>query len=182
MPDISIRPATPSDIPAITAIYAHAVIHGSASFELTAPNEPEMRRRFDALMDSGHPYLVCEDAGTAKLLGYAYAGAHRPRPAYRWAVESSIYIAPESQGTGIGKALLTALLEEAEQCGFRQMVAVVGDSTHTASIRLHEALGFEMVGTLKNVGRKFDRWLDVVLLQRALGPGSDTPPETEPGK
>ncbi|AXS42089.1 GNAT family N-acetyltransferase [Breoghania sp. L-A4] len=171
----SIRPAAPADIPAITAIYAHAVTHGTASFELTPPNETEMRRRFDALMASHHPYLVFEDDGV--VLGYAYAGPHRPRPAYRWAVESSIYIAPERQGMGIGKALLAALVDEATVRGFRQMIGVVGDSTHAASIRLHEAAGFEVIGTVKNVGRKFDRWLDIVMLQRALGDGAKTPPE-----
>ncbi len=170
-----IRPAVAADIPAITAIYDHAVRFGTASFELTPPDEREMRRRFDALMASGHPYLVHEDAGT--VLGYAYAGPHRPRPAYRWAVESSIYIAPDSHGQGIGKALLSALVDEATARGFRQMIGVVGDSTHAASIRLHEAVGFKVIGTVKNVGRKFDRWLDIVLLQRALGDGAATPPE-----
>ena len=176
MPDYTIRPTEPADIPAITAIYADAVAFGLASFELIPPDESEMHRRFDALMESGHPYLVCEEADTAKLLGYAYAGPHRARPGYRWAVENAVYIAPDAQRRGIGKALLAALIEEATRRSYRQMIAVIGDSANIASIALHENLGFSMVGTLKNVGRKFDRWLDTVLMQRPLGGGGDTPP------
>lgn len=172
---MSIRPAAATDIPAIAAIYAHAVRHGTASFELEPPSEAEMVRRYRALVDGGHPYLVAEVAGV--LAGYAYAGPFRPRLAYRFSVEDSIYIAPESHRRGIGKALLAALIAESEARGFRQMIAVIGDSTlQTPSIELHRAAGFTMVGTLTAVGFKFDRWLDSVLMQRALGPGQDHEP------
>lgn len=178
MPDITIHPATPADIPAITAIYAHAVLNGRASFELDPPDETEMLRRLEATIHGGHPYIVCEDAGSKAVLGFAYAGPYRPRPAYRWTVESSIYVAPENQGKGIGKALLSALIDEATRRDFRQMVAVVGDSDNVTSVALHEALGFEKTGVFKDVGRKFGQWLDIVMLQRALGSGSDTPPKS----
>jgi phosphinothricin acetyltransferase len=173
---LSIRPAAATDIPAIAAIYAHAVRHGTASFELDPPSEAEMTRRFHALVDSGHPYLVAEVAGA--VAGYAYAGPFRPRRAYRFSVEDSIYVAPDSHRRGIGKALLAALIAQAETRGFRQMIAVIGDSTlQTPSIELHRAAGFVMVGTLAAVGFKFDRWLDTVLMQRALGPGDGAQPE-----
>jgi phosphinothricin acetyltransferase len=175
MPAPTIRPATLADIPAITAIYAHAVRHGTASFELEAPDETEMKRRMSSLCDGGFPYLAAEERGT--LLGYAYAGLYRTRPAYRFSLEDSIYIAPDRQGRGIGRVLLDALIEESAALGFRQMIAVIGDSpTQAASVALHRAAGFAMVGTLDSVGYKFDRWLDTVLMQRALGEGADSPP------
>lgn len=176
MSDPTIRPVREDDIPAITAIYADAVNVGTASFELVAPDEDEMRRRCRTLIDGGYPYLVCVDEGD-RVLGYAYAGAYRPRPAYRGTVENSVYVAADARRRGVGRLLLAALIEEATARDFRQMVAVIGDSAHVASIELHRALGFEMVGTLKNVGRKFDRWLDTVLMQRALGDGAETPPK-----
>ena len=171
-----IRPATPADIPAITPIYAHAVAHGTASFEYEPPNETEMARRMAELLDNGYPYLAAESESDGKLAGYAYAGPYRARPAYRFTVEDSVYIAPEAQGRGVGRALLKALIEAAEAGGFRQMIAVIGDSEQTASIALHAALGFAHIGTLPNVGFKFDRWLDTVLMQRPLGQGSTTSP------
>jgi phosphinothricin acetyltransferase len=175
----TIRPATLADIPAITAIYGDAVRHGTASFELDAPDEAEMRRRMASLLDGGFPYLAAEDGGT--VAGYAYAGLYRTRPAYRFSLEDSIYIAPGRQGQGIGKALLDALLVESEARGFRQIIAVIGDSpTQVPSVALHRAAGFEMVGTLAAVGYKFGRWLDSVLMQRALGPGDAALPE--PGR
>jgi phosphinothricin acetyltransferase len=175
MPAPTIRPATLADIPAITAIYAHAVRHGTASFELEAPDETEMKRRMSSLRDGGFPYLAAEERGT--LLGYAYAGLYRTRPAYRFSLEDSIYMAPDRQGRGIGRVLLDALIEESAALGFRQMIAVIGDSpTQVASVALHRAAGFAMVGTLDSVGYKFDRWLDTVLMQRALGEGADSPP------
>ncbi len=169
-----IRPATTADIPSITRIYAHAVNSGTASFELTAPDEAEMTRRMEALIDNDFPYLTAEIDGA--VAGYAYAGAYRARPAYRFTVEDSVYIAPRLQGRGVGRALLAALVETAAERGFRQMIAVIGDSEQAASIALHAAAGFAYVGTFPNVGFKFGRWLDTVLMQRALGNGSRASP------
>ena len=174
MPSVTIRPATPADIPAITRIYEHAVRHGTASFELEAPDEAEMLRRMRALVDDGFPYIAAEVDGL--LAGYAYAGPYRPRLAYRFSVEDSIYIDPGAQRRGVGRALLAHLIEACERRGFRQMVAVIGDSAQTPSIELHRAAGFRMVGAVENVGYKFDRWLDSVVMQRALGPGATTQP------
>jgi phosphinothricin acetyltransferase len=174
MTAVSIRPATQADIPTITRIYQHAVRHGTASFELEPPDEAEMARRQRVLFDGGYPYLVAEADGA--VLGYAYAGPYRARPAYHWSVENSIYVDAQAHRRGIGRMLLERLIAEAQACGFRQMIAVIGDSDQTPSIALHRALGFEMVGTLKHVGFKFGRWLDTVLMQRALGPGATTPP------
>jgi len=172
---VAIRPAKTSDIPAITCIYAHAVEHGTASFELTPPDETELGRRMSDLVAKGFPYLVAENDGV--LAGYAYAGPYRMRPAYRHTVENSVYVAPTVHRSGIGRALLAALIEAAEKRGFRQMIAVIGDSGNQAgSIGLHEALGFRHVGILQDVGFKHGRWLDSVLLQRALGPGASANP------
>ena len=171
---VAVRPATRADIPAIARIYAHAVDHGTASFELTAPDEAEMTLRFNALTAKGFPYLVAIVDGA--VVGYAYAGPYRARPAYRFTVENSVYVSPDSHRRGVGKALLEALIEACTEKGFRLMVAVVGDSNQAASIGLHEAAGFEHVGAFKNIGYKFDRWLDTVLMQRALGPGASKPP------
>ena len=174
MPPLVIRPVTSADIPAITRIYADAVRQGTASFELEPPDEAEMARRQRALFDGGYPYIVAEIGGA--LVGYAYAGPYRPRPAYRYSVEDSIYIDTMAHRRGVGRALLIRLIEEAERGGFRQMIAVIGDSAQTPSIELHRALGFRMVGNVENIGFKFGRWLDSVLMQRALGPGATTPP------
>jgi L-amino acid N-acyltransferase YncA len=174
MSSVSIRPGTPADISVITRIYAEAVRHGTASFELEPPDEAEMARRQRTLLDGGYPYLVAEIDGA--LVGYAYAGPYRPRPAYRFSVEDSIYIEPKAQARGIGRALLSRLIEEAERQGFRQMIAVIGDSAQTPSIELHRSLGFRLIGNIENVGFKFDRWLDSVLMQRVLGPGATTKP------
>jgi L-amino acid N-acyltransferase YncA len=174
MSSVSIRPATPTDIPAITRIYAHAVKHGTASFELEPPGEAEMAHRMQALLGGGYPYLAADIESA--LAGYAYAGPYRPRPAYRFSVEDSIYIDPAAQRSGVGRVLLEHLIQECERRGFRQMVAVIGDSAQTASIELHRALGFRMVGTVENVGYKFGRWLDSVNMQRPLGPGATTKP------
>jgi phosphinothricin acetyltransferase len=144
------------------------VRYGTASFEIEPPDEAEMARRYEALRADGYPYLTAEQDGT--LAGYAYAGPYRPRPAYRWTIESSVYVAPHAQRRGVGRALLQQLILESESCGFRQMIAVIGDSANDASIQLHRAAGFRMIGTLDNVGYKFDRWLDSVLMQRPLGP------------
>ena len=172
--DFPIRPATPADIGAIAAIYAEAVLNGTATFEVEPPSEAEMAGRMAALLAGGYPYFVAESDGA--VLGYGYAGAYRPRPAYRATVEDSIYLTVEARGKGIGGALLAALIAESEVRGFRQMIAVIGDSGHAASIRLHQAAGFALVGTFTDVGYKFGRWLDTVLMQRALGPGGAAPP------
>jgi phosphinothricin acetyltransferase len=169
-----IRAATAADIPAVTRIYRHAVLHGTASFEIDPPDETEMARRQRALLEHGYPYLVAERDGA--IGGYAYAGPYRPRPAYHWSVEDSVYIAPEMHRQGLGRVLLERLIAESELRGFRQMIAVIGDSAQAASIALHGALGFRRIGTLAAVGFKFGRWLDSVLMQRALGPGADTTP------
>ena len=170
----SIRAVDPDDIPTITAIYDEAVRHGTASFEIEPPDNAQMRRRYAALRAGGYPYLVAELAGT--IAGYAYAGPYRERPAYRWSIEDSVYVAEQSQGRGLGRALLEALIAEAQQGGFRQMIAVIGDSANAASIELHRAAGFRMVGTFDSVGFKFGRWLDTVLMQRPLGHGASAPP------
>jgi L-amino acid N-acyltransferase YncA len=169
-----IRPATLADIPAITRIYAHAVEYGTASFELTAPDEAEMARRMDKMLGVDFPYLVAELDG--RIAGYAYATLYRERPAYRKTVEDSVYIAPDMHRRGIGLALLNALVEAATARGFRQMIAVIGDSAQAGSIGLHEAAGFHHVGNLENVGFKHGRWLDTVLMQKALGEGATTEP------
>jgi L-amino acid N-acyltransferase YncA len=174
MTDVTIRAATLADIPGITRIYAHAVMHGTATFELDPPDEAEMARRMTALLDGGFPYLVAEIGGA--LVGYAYAGHYRSRPAYRFTVEDSIYIDPNAQRRGVGRVLLARLIQECERRGFRQMVAVIGDSVQLASIEVHRALGFRPSGNLENVGFKFGRWLDSVLMQRDLGPGATTKP------
>jgi L-amino acid N-acyltransferase YncA len=176
---ISIRSAQPCDVAAITRIYAHAVLHGTASFELEPPDMTEMARRLDALLADGFPFLVAGSDGKSmngEILGYAYAGPYRARPAYRFTVEDSVYIAPKAQRRGIGRALLDRLIVESEARGDRQMIAVVGDSANTASIALHAAAGFRLVGTFEVVGFKFGRWLDSVLMQRTLGQGATTAP------
>lgn len=180
MAALSIRPATPADIAAITGIYADAVRHGTASFELDPPSEADMAGRMSTLLGGGFPYLVAVAGGA--VIGYAYAGPYRLRPAYRFSLEDSIYIAPGHQGRGVGRALLDALLVESEARGFRQIIAVIGDSpTQVPSLALHRAAGFTMVGTLAGVGYKFGRWLDSVLMQRSLGSGEATPPAERAG-
>jgi L-amino acid N-acyltransferase YncA len=172
--DIDIRAATPADIQAITAIYRPAVLTGTASFEISAPDEVEMARRMAAIVDAGFPYLVAVRAGT--VLGYGYLGAYRPRPAYAWSVENSIYVAPDAQRSGVGGQLLDTLIKTATARGFRQMIAVIGDSGQRASIGLHRAAGFTFCGTVHAVGFKNGLWLDQVLMQRALGDGDATAP------
>ena len=174
MSDLSIRPATPADIPAITRIYAHAVQHGTASFELEPPDEAEMTRRQRTLIEGGYPYLVAEIDGI--VAGYAYAGPYRARPAYRFSVENSVYVATDAHRRGFGRALMDRLIAESQARGYRLMIAVIGDSAQTPSIELHRAAGFRLVGVFEGVGYKFDRWLDTVLMQRALGKGTSAPP------
>jgi L-amino acid N-acyltransferase YncA len=169
-----IRPATAADISAVAVIYAHAVRHGTATFEIDPPSEHEMADRFRALAEGGFPCLVAERDG--EIRGYAYAGPYRTRIAYRYTLENSIYVAPDCHRQGIGRALIEQLLSQARARGFRQMIAVIGDSEQIASIALHRAAGFQMVGTLAAVGFKFGRWLDTVLMQCSLGPGATTLP------
>jgi L-amino acid N-acyltransferase YncA len=174
MTPLSIRPAVAADIAAITRIYAHAVEHGTATFEIEPPDATEMARRLQALQQNGYPYLVAERAGS--IAGYAYAGPYRARPAYHWSVEDSIYVAPDMQRQRVGSQLLAQLIEAAASRGFRQMIAVIGDSAQTPSIAVHERAGFAHIGTLQSVGFKHGRWLDTVLMQRALGSGAALPP------
>lgn len=175
----SLRDCAVGDLPAVTAIYAEAVRHGRASFELEPPDLAEMTRRRAVLVAGGFPYLVAEIDGA--VAGYAYAGPYRSRPAYAWTVENSVYVAPQLQGRGLGLALLTRLIEAATARGFRQMIAVIGDSANHASIRLHTRAGFAPVGVLRASGFKHGVWLDSVLMQRALGDGDRTPPPTPAG-
>lgn len=161
-----LRAALESDIPAITAIYAHHVKTGTASFETEAPDEAEMLKRMRDVAAKNLPYIVAETDGT--VAGYAYAGPYRVRHAYRFTVENSIYMHPGRAGGGTGTMLLTAIIDECKKRGMKQMIAVIGDSGNKASIRLHEKCGFRHVGVLENVGFKFERWLDTVFMQRSL--------------
>jgi phosphinothricin acetyltransferase len=172
-PSLLIRPSEPRDLAAITAIYAWNVHHGTGTFELDAPDEAETARRRDDVLAKGLPWLVAE--GRGGVVGYAYANHFRPRRAYRFCLEDSIYLAPEAQGQGVGRPLLAELIAQCEARGARQMLAVIGDSANRASIGLHRALGFLPVGLLAASGWKFERWLDVVIMQRELGPGAATP-------
>lgn len=170
----AIRAATPGDARAIAAIYAQHVAHGTASFELAPPDAGEMHRRMTALLADGYPWLAAVLDGA--LVGYAYAGPYRARPAYRHTVEDSVYLAPGAQRRGIGRALLQRLIAACTARGDRQMVAVIGDAANTPSIALHARAGFVEAGRLADVGRKFERWLDIVLMQRSLGDGASSPP------
>jgi len=176
MDTATIRAATSADHEAIAAIYADAVLTGTASYELTPPSVAEMAGRFQMLADSGYPCLVAESGGV--VLAYAYAGPFRPRPAYRFTVEDSIYVAPTAKGRGLGSLLLARLVEESERLGFRQMIAVIGDgSPSSASVRLHERLGFRHAGALTGSGYKHGRWLDTVFMQLEMNGGAALPPD-----
>ena len=174
MSNVTIRPAGPADIAAISRIYADAVMHGTASFELEPPDEAEMAQRQQALIANGYPYFVAELGGT--VAGYAYAGPYRDRRAYDWCVEDTVYVAPEFHRKGIGRLLLTGLVAQAETLGYRQMIGVIGDSANTASIAVHVAVGFRLIGTFQSIGFKHGRWLDTPLMQRALGTGDTALP------
>jgi L-amino acid N-acyltransferase YncA len=174
MSELEIRPAAAADLAFVTGIYEHAVRYGTATFELIPPDLAEMTRRFDVLMDGGFPYFVASLEG--RVIGYAYAGPYRPRPAYRFTVENSVYLQPAIQRRGIGLQLLLRLIAECEARGYRQMIAVIGDSANAGSIGVHTRTGFTMIGTHPNVGFKFGRWLDTVMMQRALGDGAETLP------
>jgi phosphinothricin acetyltransferase len=169
-----IRPSAAADLPTITAIYGWNVQNGTGTFELDAPDEAEMARRRDDVLSKGLPWLIAERAGV--VLGYAYANHFRPRRAYRFCLEDSIYLAEGARGQGVGTLLLAELVSRCEAAGARQMLAVIGDSANAGSIGVHRALGFEHTGILRSAGWKFGRWLDVVLMQKPLGMGDGTAP------
>jgi L-amino acid N-acyltransferase YncA len=171
---VQVRPATPADLPSVQAIYSHHVLNGLASFEEAAPPLDEMRRRYDEVTGRGLPWLVA-DYGDA-IAGYGYCAPYRARSAYRYALEDSVYVRHDMHGRGVGRALLDELLRRCEAAGYRQVIAVIGDSAHAASINLHAAAGFLRVGTLRSVGFKFGRWVDSVLMQKPLGKGDGTAP------
>lgn len=171
---VIIRNATLNDIPAIHAIYTNSVLQETASWELTPPDIAEMGRRMQGVLEQGYPYFVATLDG--QVVGYSYANHYRPRPGYRFTVENSIYVAPAFQRRGIARHLMTTVIDACTARGFRQMIAVIGDSENHASIALHRSLGFVQVGLLPTIGFKFGRWLDGVLMQRALGEGNTTLP------
>jgi L-amino acid N-acyltransferase YncA len=172
---VIVRDATEHDMAAIQAIYAREVLHGIASFEEVPPTTDAMLARRAGALDLGLPYLAAELEG--QIVGYSYATAYRPRPAYRYTIEDSVYVAQSMQGRGIGRALLSALIARCETGPWRQMIAVIGDSGNTGSIALHRQQGFRLVGTFEAVGFKLGRWVDTVHMQRPLGPGGDTLPD-----
>ncbi|MGX5848373.1 N-acetyltransferase family protein [Mesorhizobium sp. PL10] len=175
---VTMRGALEVDLDRITEIYADAVTHGTASYELEPPSRAEMGARFDSLTGGGFPYLVAEKDGV--VLGYAYAGAFRPRPAYRFIVEDSVYVAPDAKGQGVGLMLMQALIEACRVAGFRQIIAVIGDGhADSASVRLHEKLGFRHSGRLEGSGYKHGRWLDTVFMQLSLNGGATVPPDPD---
>ena len=170
-----VRPAEVSDLQGIQSIYAHHVLHGFGTFEEDPPGLDEIGERHAAVIARGLPWLVAQSEGG--ILGYAYASPFRPRAAYRYTVEDSVYVAPEAMGQGVGRALLDGVIAGCQPLGLRQMVAVIGDSGNIPSIHLHRACGFEFKTVIKSVGFKFGRWVDVVWMQRALGPGAELPPD-----
>ena len=174
-PAVIVRDALPADVPVIQSIYAHHVLHGLASFEEVPPDAAEIERRYREIVGRGLPYVVAEADG--RVAGYAYAGPYRTRPAYRYTVEDSVYVAPDAAGRGLGHAALAEVIHRAAERGCRQMIAIIGDSGNQPSIRLHEKLGFRHAATLQAVGFKFGRWVDTVLMQRSLGAGDSRLPE-----
>jgi phosphinothricin acetyltransferase len=171
---LTLRDSTAADIAACAGIYREAVRNGTGTFELEEPDDAEMGRRRDAILAQGLPWLVAERGG--QVLGYAYANQFRPRRAYRFCVEDSIYLGPDARGQGVGRVLLAELISRCERLGIRQMLAVIGDAQNTGSISVHKSCGFEHTGTFAAAGWKFERWLDVVMMQRRLGTGADTAP------
>jgi L-amino acid N-acyltransferase YncA len=174
----TIRPSREQDLPAITAIYAHHVLHGTGTFETTPPTQADMAARRADVLAKGLPYLVLEEDG--QVLGFAYCQWFKPRPAYRFSAEDSIYLDSRAAGRGLGRALLEELTARAQACGIRKLIAVIGDSGNAASIGVHRAVGFAPAGTIVSCGWKFDRWLDIVLMERTVGAGDTTPPQDQP--
>ncbi len=175
----TVRPSHDQDLPAITAIYGYHVLNGTGTFETTAPTEAEMAARRADVLAKGLPWLVIEHAG--QVLGYAYCQWFKPRPAYRFSAEDSIYLHPDAAGKGLGKELLSELTRQAEAIGIRKLIAVIGDSANLGSVGVHRALGFIPVGTFTSCGWKFGKWLDIVLMEKPLGEGDMTPPEQAAG-
>lgn len=169
-----IRPSTASDVAAITQIYAHHVLHGTGTFETTPPTVQDMVSRRGEVLARGLPYLVAEDA--SGICGFAYCNWFKPRPAYRFSAEDSIYLAPQAAGKGLGRLLLAELMAQAERAGVRKLIAVIGDSANLGSVGVHRSCGFQQVGLLSSCGWKFERWLDVVLMECPLGRGDSTAP------
>lgn len=169
-----IRPSRDADLPAITAIYAHHVLHSTGTFETEPPTATEMKSRRADVLDKGLPYLVVEQ--DSEVAGFAYGNWFKPRPAYRYSVEDSIYLAPRAQGQGLGRALLAALLTHCEAAGIRKVMAIIGDSANAGSVGVHLALGFEEVGKIDACGWKFGAWRDIVIMQKTLGAGDTLPP------
>lgn len=179
----TVRPCKDDDMPAVTRLYAHHVLHGTGTFETVPPTEADMRARRAEVLARKLPYLVLTDEGDDKgkaagtIMGFAYCNWFKPRPAYRYSAEDSIYLAPGHAGRGHGRVLLQALVDEAARAGLRKLIAVIGDSANAGSIGVHRALGFTPAGVLRDCGWKFGRWLDVVLMERPIGPASSTSPE-----
>jgi phosphinothricin acetyltransferase len=171
---LKIRPAADSDMAAVTAIYSHHVLEGTGTFETTPPTQADMAARRADVLARGLPYLVLEDA--SGVVGFAYCNWFKPRPAYRFSAEDSIYLAPSAAGKGLGKLMLSELMAQAERCGVRRLIAVIGDSANQGSVGVHRSCGFEHVGVLRSCGWKFERWLDVVLMECALGLGDTSAP------
>jgi L-amino acid N-acyltransferase YncA len=175
----TIRPSTDQDVAAITAIYGHHVLTGTGTFETTPPTPEEMAARRADVLGRGLPHLVAEEGG--RVLGFAYCQWFKPRPAYRFSAEDSIYLHPDAAGQGLGRSLLGELALQAQAVGTRKLIAVIGDSANAASIGVHRSLGFTTVGVLKSCGWKFGKWLDIVLMEKTLGEGDSTPPERDAG-
>jgi len=169
-----IRPSRDEDLDAVTRIYGHHVLNGTGTFETTPPSLADMTARRADVLGKGLPWLVAEEDG--QVMGFAYGNWFKPRPAYRFSVEDSIYMDPAAHRKGLGRALLAELLAVLERTGTRKVMAVIGDSNNASSIGVHRALGFEMVGVVQSCGWKFDRWLDIVMMQKTLGQGDSTPP------
>ena len=171
-----LRPSQEPDLPAITAIYGHHVLHGSGTFETEPPTLADMRARRAEVLARHLPFLVAEEGG--HIVGFAYCNWFKPRPAYRFSAEDSIYLAPDAHRRGLGRALLAELAAQAQAAGVRKLIAVIGDSANAGSIGVHRSVGFEQVGVLKSCGWKFERWLDVVLMEKPLGAGNSRPPQS----
>ncbi len=171
----NIRASNESDIPAITAIYRHHVLHGTGTFEIDPPSEQDMTARRADVLSRGLPYLVAE-GDDGRILGFSYANWFKPRPAYRFSAEDSIYVADGACGQGVGRQLLQALCDQAQAVGVRKLLAVIGDSANAGSIGVHRAAGFSEIGVMRSMGWKFDRWLDIVLMEKTLGEGDTTAP------